>query len=350
VGFLRQIFKREKKEQAAPAPLVETDTAAEEPVQYVDTPPPPTPSSDTLETDIETDESSTETTLISAKETETQATPWKAEHPFTYGYATHVGRTRRRNEDSALVLTSMTLGDHALMPFGLFVVADGMGGHSDGQKASQYSARMVACEVMNHIYSPFLQLDNGEPSKPIQDILRDSTQASNWQVHSMNPESGTTLTAVLVLGTRLYAAHVGDTRAYLITGNDTPPELLTVDHSFVQRLQDTGQITPEEASVHPQRNILYRAVGQGEKLDVDTFSRTIPQPSWLVICSDGLWGVVKPEFIQAVTTSAVTPQQACDELVEAALQAGGPDNITITIAHFGEWSPQPGHDTLINSS
>jgi protein phosphatase len=156
-------------------------------------------------------------------------------------------------------------------------------------------------------------------------------QTANWDVHAANAESGTTLTATLILAERLYIAHVGDSRAYLIQDGDGEVELLTLDHSFVQRLQDTGQITEEEAAVHPQRNILYRAIGQGERLSIDTFSRPFPKPSWLILCSDGLWGVVDIEFLKASVTSAATPQQACDELIEAALDAGGPDNISVII-------------------
>jgi len=309
VGFLRQIFKKQPKpKELKPAESAEYAIADHSPLPRKD---------DTL-------------VSIRKQRVEEQLVG----HPLMVGYASHVGRVRQRNEDSAIVATSMMLGDSALPPFGLFVVADGMGGHSQGQEASQLATRIIARDVMSQIYVPFLQIDSTEPAKPVQDILAESLQTSNWQVNAINPESGTTLTAALVLGNRLYVAHVGDSRAYLLRDSGSPAELLTLDHSFVQRLQDTGQITPEEAIVHPQRNILYRAIGQGDKLEVDTFSRSLPRPSWLLLCSDGLWGVVRPELIQAVTVSAATPQQACDELVDAALDAGGPDNISITIVRF----------------
>jgi protein phosphatase len=209
-----------------------------------------------------------------------------------------------------------------------------MGGHSDGQMASQLAVRIVARDVMKEIYPPYLQIDNSEPSNPVQSILESALQSANWEIQANNPESGTTLTAALLLSERLFVAHVGDSRAYLIRNIDSPAELITLDHSFVQRLQDTGQITAEEAAVHPQRNILYRAVGQGERLDVDTFTRPFPRPGWLVICSDGLWGEVDIALIQAAVTSAGNPQQACDEMIEAALEAGGPDNITVVVVQL----------------
>ena len=259
---------------------------------------------------------------------------WRTKHALTVGYASHVGRVRQRNEDSALVISTESLGESTLPPYGLYIVADGMGGHSEGHMASQLAARIAARDVMSHIFPPFLQIGASEPSQPVQSILESSLQTANWEVHRANAESGTTLTATLVLGERLYIAHVGDSRAYLIQDEDGEAELLTLDHSFVQRLQDTGQITEEEAAVHPQRNILYRAIGQGDRLSIDTFSRPLPKPSWLVLCSDGLWGVVDIEFLKASVTSAATPQQACDELVEAALHAGAPDNVTVIIVRY----------------
>jgi serine/threonine protein phosphatase PrpC len=271
-------------------------------------------------------------TLVSARKQPVDK--GKADQPMIVGCASHVGRVRQRNEDSALALTSVMLGDSSLPPFGLFIVADGMGGHSGGQEASQLATRIVAREVMSQIYTHFLQIDPTGPSKPTQEILVDAVQACHSQVNANNPQSGTTLTAVLVMGDQLYGAHVGDSRAYLLCDGESAVELLTIDHSLVQRLQDTGQITPEEAAVHPQKNILYRAVGQEDRLEVDTFARRLPKPSWLLLCSDGLWGVVRPELINAIPASAVNPQQACDELVDAALDAGGPDNITVVIVRF----------------
>lgn len=254
--------------------------------------------------------------------------------PLAVGVASHVGLVRQRNEDSALVTTSLAVGDSVMRPFGVFIMADGMGGHSDGEMASQLASRIVAREVVKQVYTPSLGIDSSEPGKPIQDILQESVRQANWQVNTQNPESGTTLTVALVVSGRLYVAHVGDSRAYLLHDAGARVEQLTLDHSFVQRLEDAGQITAEEAAVHPQRNILYRAIGQGDKLEVDTFSRPLTPPCSLLLCSDGLWGVVPPETISKMVGSAMSPQQACDQLVDAALNGGGPDNITVIIARF----------------
>jgi serine/threonine protein phosphatase PrpC len=334
VGFLRQLFKKDGKPENSdpPEPVrLEEEEVVVSPAHEVlvplddeDTivPPPPARPPEDAESEAPSGE-------------EQGPVPGKATHALTVGHATHVGRVRRRNEDSALVITTASLGDAALPPYGLFIVADGMGGHSEGQQASQMAARIVARDVMGKIFPPFLNIGASEPSQPVQVILESSLQAANWEVQTSNPESGTTLTAALVLGERLYVAHVGDSRAYLIRDGDSPMELLTLDHSFVQRLQDTGQITAEEAAIHPQRNILYRAIGQGERLEVDTFSRPFPRPSWLLLCSDGLWGVVGEAAMRAAVTLAATPQQACDELIEAALSSGGPDNISVIVVRSG---------------
>ncbi len=327
VSFLRQIFK--KTTSAEPAPEEESTLPEFAPAhKEVALEPEPAPMFD--DTPVPPAAKAGETTLVS----EQKSHPAKAVHSMEVGFASHVGKVRARNEDSVLALSFATLGENPLPPFGLFVVADGMGGHSDGHKASQFAARLVANEVMRQVYPPFLGINGGEISKPVQGILEEALQSANWMVNTSNSESGTTLTVALVLGNRLYVAHVGDSRAYAILDGDSEAKLLTVDHSFVQRLRETGQISAEEATVHPQRNILYRAVGQGDRLDIDTFSRSLPRPGWLMLCSDGLWGVVRPEFILAIISSAATPQQACNELIEAALEAGGPDNISVIIARF----------------
>ncbi len=333
MGFLRQLFKKnvEPERTDLPEPAVQEEeaqaSAGDEILVSLDdedtiVPPPAARPPEGAESD-------------SLSEDHDEPVFRKTIQALSVGHATHVGRVRRRNEDSALVVTTASLGDAALPPYGLFIVADGMGGHSEGQQASQMAARIVARDVMEKIFPPFLNVGASEPSQPVQVILESSLQAANWEVQTRNPESGTTLTAALVLGERLYVAHVGDSRAYLVRDGDSPMELLTLDHSFVQRLQDTGQITAEEAAIHPQRNILYRAIGQGERLEVDTFSRPFPRASWLVLCSDGLWGVVGEAAMRAAVTLAANPQQACDELVEAALSGGGPDNISVVIVYSG---------------
>jgi protein phosphatase len=148
----------------------------------------------------------------------------------------------------------------------------------------------------------------------------------------MVPGGGTTLTAAVLLGEQLTIGHVGDSRAYLVKDGTT--EVITRDHSLVERLRELGQLTPDEAATHPQRNVLYRAIGQGDNLEVDVFTQPIPRGGYVLLCSDGLWGEVPDEEILRIISQSTDLQQACEELVRAANAAGGPDNITAVLVHF----------------
>ena len=151
--------------------------------------------------------------------------------------------------------------------------------------------------------------------------------AANRAVSVGVPDGGgTTLTCALVIGQQVVLSHVGDSRAYIIT--DESFEQLTRDHSLVQRLQELGQLSAAEAAIHPQRNVLYRAIGQGEGLEVDVDSRRLPSGALILLCSDGLWGLVPDERILSIVRQNATLQSACEALVAAANAAGGPDNIT----------------------
>jgi protein phosphatase len=132
-----------------------------------------------------------------------------------------------------------------------------------------------------------------------------------------------------VINSRAYLAHVGDSRAYLYYNQEL--RQITRDHSYVDKLVELGQISAEAAAVHPQRNVLYRAVGQGEQLEIDIHLLDLPGGSRLLLCSDGLWGMLSDNIIQAVLASAHTPQEACQELIAAANEAGGRDNITAVV-------------------
>jgi protein phosphatase len=131
----------------------------------------------------------------------------------------------------------------------------------------------------------------------------------------------------------MFVAHVGDTRLYLI--NDTSIEQLTRDHTLVQRLVELGQITPEEAKDHPKRNVVYRALGQNDELEVDTLMRRLPPGAHILICSDGLWGNISDdELREIVRKQTLSPQEACNKLVALANERGGSDNISVIIVQM----------------
>jgi PPM family protein phosphatase len=250
----------------------------------------------------------------------------------------HIGAVRGRNEDSCLTFSALTGGQEPLHPFGLYIVADGMGGHHAGHQASRMASRIVADQILTQTYLPLMrQMGEGRmagPSQPIQEVLLDAAVAANMALfnHEPDKDSGTTLTAALIFGRRLYLAHVGDSRAYLLI-NDRFQQI-TTDHSYVRRLQDVGQITAEEAAVHPNRNVLYRAVGQGAELEIDAYTRALPAEGKILLCSDGLWGLVPDQVMQAILEDEKPPQAKVDQLVQLALQAGGHDNITAVLVEF----------------
>jgi protein phosphatase len=220
-----------------------------------------------------------------------------------------------------------------MLPFGLYIVADGMGGHTNGHVASKIASRVAAHHILNKIYMPLLH-NEGPPQVPIQEVLVEAVQAANMAVYEDEPEidSGTTLTVALVLGSRMYVAHVGDSRLYLHTPEKF--EAVTNDHSLVQRLQDVGQLTPEEATLYRYRNVLLRAVGQGEEVEIDTYMRLLPKKGKLLLCSDGLCGFVSDTVMNNILSRDLSPQETVTELYETALAANSNDNITAIIVDF----------------
>jgi serine/threonine protein phosphatase PrpC len=246
------------------------------------------------------------------------------------GRASDVGLVRSHNEDASLILESTIEGDQAVETVGLFVVADGMGGHQAGEVASDMAARIVASYLVQEIYIPYLRQASHQANQlPLAEALQQAVEAANQAVHEQVPGSGTTLTCALIINTRAYLAHVGDSRAYLYYNQEL--KQITRDHSYVDKLVELGQISPEAAAIHPQRNVLYRAVGQGDQLEIDIHLLDVPSGGRLLLCSDGLWGMLTDSIIQAVLASAQSPQDACRELIAAANEAGGRDNITAIV-------------------
>lgn len=249
---------------------------------------------------------------------------------FDVGWITDVGKLRDHNEDTALVIMGAHDGDDGPSPFGLFVLADGMGGHRAGEVASSLAARVAAHHIMRRLYIPSLlgQAQDRESAAMVK-VLIDAVRAANRAVSTEAPGSGTTLICALVRDKDAYIAHVGDSRAYVLTEEGL--EQITEDHSLVDRLVSAGRLTPDEAAVHPQRNVLYRAVGQGGTLEVDTHVRGMQSGERLLLCSDGLWGMVEEDEIVSLIRNASSSQAACEDLVAAANQAGGSDNITAVL-------------------
>jgi PPM family protein phosphatase len=244
-----------------------------------------------------------------------------------------VGQQRDHNEDALFTLTTNLISDTRQIPFGLYIVADGMGGHQHGEVASAMAIRVMAGHIIRKIYLPLFNLSAKAPEQSLQEIMQEGVLEAHRAILKQAIGGGTTLTATLVIGDQMTIAHIGDSRAYAIQP-DGKIDVLTRDHSLVKRLEELGQITPEEAASHPQRNVLYRALGQGEPFDPDIITAPIPHGGYLLLCSDGLWGLMDQEKIYSLVTNSPSPQQACRLLVEAANAAGGPDNISAIVARM----------------
>ena len=243
------------------------------------------------------------------------------------------GKQRDLNEDSLLAITSTLAGNSGNTPFGLYIVADGMGGHQFGEVASNAAIRTVSGTILRKFHPYLFNLKPEPLDESLQEIMQSAVSEAQKVVQREAPGSGTTLTAALILGQQMTIAHVGDSRAYMIYA-DGRIETITRDHSLVKRLEELGHISPAEAENYPHRNVLYRALGQGELLEPDIFTIPFPTTGTLLLCSDGLWGVISEhELLRAVRDTA-NLQRACQNLVAAANNAGGPDNISVVLVQL----------------
>jgi serine/threonine protein phosphatase PrpC len=266
------------------------------------------------------------------------ATPTSS-HDLQVGLASDPGRVRDHNEDTSLALQFMWAQQgQPPLPVGLFVLADGMGGHAQGEQASAMAVRLAARHIVNQVYLPLLNEEEGPVMRiPINEVLEASMRMAHQAVLRHLPRAGTTMTMALTLGDGVYIAHVGDSRAYL--GERGRLRTLTRDHSMAARLLEMGRTSPDEAAM--QRNILYKALGQGVQIEPDILYHDLDPGHYLLLCCDGLWDKVSDEEMSAIIEASPTPGTACRNLVDRANENGGEDNITVILAARG-W-PMPAH-------
>jgi len=233
------------------------------------------------------------------------------------GAATDIGQVREGNEDSYLVVEP------------LYAVADGMGGHRGGEVASS-----LALETVQGMF----ERREGSLAEQVAEANRavfDRSQ-SDRKVSGM----GTTLTAAQVDGNRVHLVHVGDSRAYLLRGGELTQ--VTEDHTLVHRMVMEGEISEEEAETHPHRSILTRALGVDQNIQVDEGDLEVAPGDRLLLCTDGLTGMVPEGQIREILLESLDPQEAVDKLVKVANRAGGIDNITALILDFANDGSGPG--------
>lgn len=311
-GFFKKLFGK-RKDESTPEPEAATEVPA--PTPKVSSPA-TLPLKDTIGN------------LLPAQDEKRQGIS-----QLVVGYGHSVGRQRDHNEDALFSLNTTLVSDTTVIPFGLYIVADGMGGHQHGEIASGVAVRAVSNYVLRKLYIPLLGIPPEPPSESVQEILQAGLLEAHRVILKQAPGGGTTITAVLLMSEQMTIAHIGDSRAYVIYG-DGRLQVLTRDHSLVKRLEELGQITPEEAAEHPQRNVLYRALGQADPFEPDISTFPVHHPGYLFLCSDGLWGVVPEKELHRIVTTSPSPQVACQKLVDLANAEGGPDNISIILVRM----------------
>jgi protein phosphatase len=238
-----------------------------------------------------------------------------------YAVRSDVGLLREGNEDSAYA------GPR------LLAVADGMGGHAAGEVASAVAISALA------------GLDGDLPAGELEKALSAAVAHANQILHDMvaaDPSiggMGTTLTAMLLSGSKLALCHIGDSRAYLLSGGEF--QQITHDHTLVQSLVDDGRISPDEAATHPQRSLLLRALDGTSDAEPDLSIRDATAGDRYLLCSDGLSGVVSEETLHRTLAAFADPEEAVRQLVDLAIKGGGPDNITCIVADVVESETVP---------
>jgi protein phosphatase len=212
-----------------------------------------------------------------------------------------------------------------------------MGGHEGGDVASQLAVRAIARRTVNDVLAPALA-GHDISAMDYQVWLRDVVQEANRAVFerrkASNNDMGTTLVMAIItgapeLGLQATIAHVGDSRAYLISGGAITR--LTTDHSLVERLVATGQIQPEEAATHPQRNVIYRSVGDRPQVEADVTTQALSAGDILLLCCDGLNGEISDEEMLRIVLDSASLPEASRWLIDAANDAGGSDNISVIL-------------------
>lgn len=241
--------------------------------------------------------------------------------------AQSLGITRNHMEDAIYALNIKTQLPKSHTTLGIFMVADGMGGHMYGDVASSVAIQSTAASLHKTLVGPLHDGQTELSDEAIATILEGALQTAHNTVLEKVKGGGTTLTVALVLNKKLYFAHVGDSRLY-ITSPTKPLKALTLDHSLVQRLVELGQISQDDANDHPQRNVLFRALGQNEGFKADIGNIEITEPCTLLLCSDGLWGLVNQESLSKRINDGGSYEKMVNSLIEMANDAGGTDNIS----------------------
>jgi serine/threonine protein phosphatase PrpC len=247
------------------------------------------------------------------------------------GWDPGITRKHKPNEDSVLAVRSTCDARGQLVPIALYVVADGMGGHASGRVASHLATRSMMQSVL-----PAVQHGEDLSDTFLMDTLTDCAHQANQVIHQYKEEHGvdlgTTLTAALLVESTAYIVNVGDSRTYIYRSNGKLAQI-TRDHSLVARLVSVGAISAEDVYTHPDRNKIYRGLGEKDSVQIDWFIEPMQGGDYLLLCSDGMWEMVRDHEIEKILKRCLPDvSQASDALIKAALHRGGSDNVSVIVA------------------
>lgn len=245
------------------------------------------------------------------------------------------------NEDSTLILQLQRIHESLSVPMGVYIVADGMGGHDNGQLASRVAINIIAERMVRELLDTPLALEkSGQAVQPADEealvtLLQGTIEDANAAICAVNQrektDMGSTITGFMIVGEHAYILNVGDSRTYMVRGGQIYQ--LTNDHSLVGQLVAGGLIQPDDVYTHPQRNQIFRSLGDKLNVQVDIFKQQLLPGDILLSCCDGLWEMIRNPQIESILNTANGPQAACTQLVETANTNGGEDNISVVAVY-----------------
>ena len=248
-------------------------------------------------------------------------------------------RRSEPNEDSTLVLLLQRVHESLSTPSGVFIVADGLGGHDNGQVASRMTINIIAERLLRDLLAaPLTTEKNGEPAKTFDEdalvtLFHDTVEEANTALCQKNQldktDMGSTITGFMLVGEHAYILNVGDSRTYMLRSKQLYQ--LTTDHSLVGQLVAGGLIEPDDVYTHPQRSQIFRSLGDKPNVQIDIFKQQLNPSDILLSCSDGLWEMVRNPQIESILDNAPDPETACAQFIEAANANGGEDNVSAVV-------------------
>ena len=254
------------------------------------------------------------------------------------------GNVRRSepNEDSTLVLQLQRVHESMATPVGVFIIADGMGGHDNGQGASRMAINVISDKIVRELLMPPLETEKNAgltaSVTPMEEdaligVFKGAVEEANNVLVQTNQhdktDMGSTITGFMIVGDSAFIINVGDSRTYML--REGTLYQLTNDHSLVAQLLAGGLIEPDDVYTHPQRSQIFRSLGDKMNVQVDDFKQQLLPGDILLSCSDGIWEMVRNPQITDILTNAHDPQTACTQLIEAANANGGEDNVSAVV-------------------